>query len=159
MIEIEQPAERVLLVGAPELAVPADAVEEHLGELERLTDTAGGEVVGSVVQRLRAPNPATFIGSGKVEELRHAISAAEATLVVFDEDLSPAQGSALEQRLEVRVMDRTELILDIFALHARTAESKLQVELAQLRYMRPRLKRMWTHLSRQGGIGARGPGE
>ena len=159
MIEIQQPVERVLLVGAPALAVPADAIEEHLGELERLTDTAGGEVVGSVVQRLRAPNPATFIGSGKVEELRHAISAAEATLVVFDEDLSPAQGSALEQRLEVRVMDRTELILDIFALHARTAESKLQVELAQLRYMRPRLKRMWTHLSRQGGIGARGPGE
>jgi len=159
MIEIQQPIEKVLLVGAPELSVPSDAVDEHLEELVRLTDTAGGEVVATLVQRLRAPNAATFIGRGKVDELRQAVSASGATLVVFDEDLTPAQGSALEQRLEVRVMDRTELILDIFALHARTAEAKLQVELAQLRYMRPRLKRMWTHLSRQAGIGARGPGE
>jgi len=159
MIEIREPIEKVFLVGAPELAVPSDAVEEHLEELARLTDTAGGEVVGSLVQRLRSPNPATFIGRGKVDELKLAVSAAAATLVVFDEDLTPAQGSALEARLEIRVMDRTELILDIFALHARTAEAKLQVELAQLRYMRPRLKRMWTHLSRQAGIGARGPGE
>ncbi len=159
MIEIREPVEKVFLVGAPELAVGPDAVEEHLRELERLTDTAGGEVVGSLVQRLRAPNAATFIGRGKVEELKNAVSAAGATLVVFDEDLTPAQGSALERQLEMRVMDRTELILDIFALHARTAEAKLQVELAQLRYMRPRLKRMWTHLSRQAGIGARGPGE
>jgi len=159
MIEIQQPVEKVLLVGAPELSVPSDAVDEHLEELVRLTDTAGGEVVATLVQRLRAPNAATFIGRGKVDELRQAVSASGATLVVFDEDLTPAQGSALEQRLEVRVMDRTELILDIFALHARTAEAKLQVELAQLRYMRPRLKRMWTHLSRQAGIGARGPGE
>ncbi len=160
MIDIESPVEQILLVGAPDYAVPRTAVEEHLVELERLVETAGGQVVGTMVQRLQAPNPATFIGSGKLEEVRRLVESAGATLVVFDEDLTPAQGLALEERLAVRVMDRTELILDIFALRARTAEAKLQVELAQLRYLRPRLKRMWTHLSRiEGGIGARGPGE
>jgi GTP-binding protein HflX len=112
------------------------------------------------VQRLEAPHPRLYIGRGKAEQLRLLAERAEASLVIFDEDLSPAQGSALEKALGCRVMDRTELILDIFALRARTAEARLQVELAQLQYLRSRLKRMWTHLSRiQGGIGMRGPGE
>ncbi len=160
MIEVEQPTERVLLVGAPPPERSPELVDEHLGELARLATTAGASVVGALVQRLEAPVPATYIGTGKLDQLARMARERGATLVVFDEDLSPAQGSALEQKLGVRVMDRTELILDIFALRARTAEAKLQVELAQLQYMRPRLKRMWTHLSRtQGGIGARGPGE
>lgn len=135
-------------------------MDEHLEELERLADTAGAAVVGSMVQRLAAPNPSTYIGRGKAEQLRELADRADASLLIFDEDLTPAQGVALEKQVGRRVMDRTELILDIFALRARTAEARLQVELAQLQYMRPRLKRMWTHLSRiQGGIGMRGPGE
>jgi GTP-binding protein HflX len=160
MIDVEQPTERVLLVGAPPLDRSQELVDEHLAELARLATTAGAAVVGALVQRLEAPHPATYIGTGKLEELARMARERGATLIVFDEDLSPAQGSAIEERIGVRVMDRTELILDIFALRARTAEAKLQVELAQLQYMRPRLKRMWTHLSRTaGGIGARGPGE
>jgi GTP-binding protein HflX len=113
-----------------------------------------------MVQRLASPNPALYIGRGKAEQLKQLCGELSASLVVFDEDLAPAQGAALEKKLGLRVMDRTELILDIFALRARTAEARFQVELAQLEYMRPRLKRMWTHLSRtQGGIGTRGPGE
>ena len=117
-------------------------------------------MAGTLVQRLDAPHPALYIGRGKAEELRMLADSSDAGLVIFDEDLTPAQGVALEKALGRRVMDRTELILDIFALRARTAEARMQVELAQLQYMRPRLKRMWTHLSRiQGGIGMRGPGE
>ena len=112
------------------------------------------------MQRLRRPHASTFIGKGKVERLAHALREHDATLAIFDEELTPAQGANLEAALGVRALDRTELILDIFALRARTSEAKLQVELAQLQYMRTRLKRMWTHLSREGGgIGARGPGE
>ena len=160
MIDVERPTERALLVGAPPLERRQELVDEHLAELARLATTAGASVVGALVQRLEAPHPATYIGTGKLEELGRMARERGASLIVFDEDLSPAQGSALEERMGVRVMDRTELILDIFALRARTAEAKLQVELAQLQYMRPRLKRMWTHLSRTaGGIGARGPGE
>lgn len=123
-------------------------------------DTAGAEVAGAIVQRIASPHPATYIGRGKVDQLKALAEERTATLVVFDEDLAPAQGAALEKMVGVRVMDRTELILDIFALRARTAEARFQVELAQLEYMRTRLKRMWTHLSRtQGGIGMRGPGE
>lgn len=123
-------------------------------------DTAGAEVAGTMVQRLVSPHPALYIGRGKADQLLKLSEELSATLVVFDEELTPAQGAALEKKLGVRVMDRTELILDIFALRARTAEARFQVELAQLEYMRPRLKRMWTHLSRtQGGIGMRGPGE
>jgi len=116
--------------------------------------------VGTLVQRLDSPHPALYIGRGKAEQLRILADQSDAGLVIFDEDLSPAQGSALEKALGRRIMDRTELILDIFAQRARTAEASMQVELAQLQYMRPRLKRMWNHLSRiQGGIGMRGPGE
>lgn len=159
-MNLDTPAERAVLVGAPPETMSQDVVDEHLEELGRLADTAGAEVVGVVVQRLRSPNASTYIGKGKVERLRGVMKEHDATLAIFDEELSPAQGSNLESALGARVIDRTELILDIFALRARTAESKLQVELAQLYYMRPRLKRMWTHLSRiGGGIGARGPGE
>ncbi|MFQ5528765.1 MAG: GTPase HflX [Gemmatimonadota bacterium] len=160
MIELRAPVERAILVAAPHAGESETVVDEHLEELRLLADTAGAEVVATLVQRLDAPHPRLYIGSGKADQLRVLAEREQASLVVFDEDLSPAQGSALEQRLGIRVMDRTELILDIFALRARTAESRLQVELAQLQYLRTRLKRMWTHLSRtQGGIGTRGPGE
>lgn len=160
MIELSAPVERAVLVAAPHSGESEALVEEHLAELRLLVDTAGAEVVATLVQRLKTPHPQLYIGSGKADELRVLAEFHDASLVVFDEDLSPAQGAALEKRLGIRVLDRTELILDIFALRARTAESRLQVELAQLQYLRTRLKRMWTHLSRtQGGIGTRGPGE
>ncbi len=122
-----------------------------MGSLGLLTATAGAEVVATLTQRLNKPHPRLYIGSGKADELRTLAEFHNASLVVFDDDLSPAQGAALEKRLGIRVLDRTELILDIFALRARTAESRLQVELAQLQYLRTRLKRMWTHLSRTQG--------
>ena len=133
---------------------------DHLEELTRLVDTAGAEVVARVSQQITAPNSATLIGEGKVEEVARAVADTGASLVIFDEELSPAQGVNLERALEVRVMDRPEVILDIFSTRARSHEAKLQVELAQLEYLLPRLTRMWTHLSRiRGGIGLRGPGE
>jgi GTP-binding protein HflX len=135
-------------------------VDEHLDELRRLADTAGAEVVGRTYQRLEAPTPNLYLGQGKVEELKGILQEAGSTLVLFDEPLSPVQGTNLEKTLAVRVMDRTEVILDIFATRARSAEARMQVELAQLEYLLPRLTRMWTHLSRiRGGIGLRGPGE
>jgi len=150
-----------VLVGAP-LKRSADRhrVEEHLEELARLADTAGAEVVGALTQQLDRPHPATYLGKGKLDELRDKAGDLDASLVLFDDELSPAQGKNVEQALGVRVMDRAELILDIFATRARTNEAKLQVELAQLEYMLPRLTRMWTHLEKfRGGIGMRGPGE
>ena len=115
--------ERVVLVGAPRADEAEALVDEHLEELERLADTAGAEVAGTLIQRIDAPHPALYIGRGKAEELRLLADQTDASLVIFDEDLSPAQGSALEKALGRRVMDRTELILDIFALRARTAEA------------------------------------
>lgn len=159
-LTVKKNAERAILVGAPPFDMPQQVVDEHLEELARLANTAGADVCGMVVQRLRTPNASTYIGKGKVEQLSRALKEHDASLAIFDEDLSPAQGVKLEKALGTRAMDRTELILDIFALRAKTSESKLQVEVAQLQYMRSRLKRMWTHLSREGGgIGARGPGE
>lgn len=147
-------------MGAPHFSLPEDEAGDHLEELTRLADTAGADVVGEVQQRLAAPHPGLYIGTGKVEEIRDVIRERGATLVIFDEELTPAQGQNLEESLDTRVMDRAELILDIFAYRARTAEAKMQVELAQLQYMLPRLRRMWSHLSRiRGGIGLRGPGE
>jgi len=135
-------------------------VDEHLDELRRLADTAGAEVVGRTIQRIDAPTPNFYLGQGKVESLKDELASAGATLMLFDESLTPLQGVKLEKSLGVRVMDRTEVILDIFATRARSHEAKLQVELAQLEYLLPRLTRMWTHLSRiRGGIGLRGPGE
>ncbi len=160
MLDQRTPVERAVLVSAPLRTLPERLVEEHLEELRRLTDTAGGLVVGELIQRIDAPTAATYIGSGKVRELRELVESVEADLVIFDEELKPDQAQNLERGLDVRIMDRSELILDIFASRARTREAKLQVELAQLQYLLPRLARMWTHLSRiRGGIGLRGPGE
>ena len=160
LIELETPRERAILVGAPRKSEPVQVTDEHLEELERLADTAGVEVVGTMVQRIDKPHPRTYIGEGKAEELKAQAAAEGATLVIFDDELSPAQGRNLEKEVGTRLMDRAELILDIFATRARSAESRAQVELAQLQYMRPRLTRMWAHLSRiRGGPGMRGPGE
>lgn len=134
--------------------------DNPLAELEGLAKTAGTSVVGGITQRRDTPDSATFLGKGKVVELRELIEEQDADVVIFDNDLSPAQTRNLEQALNTKVIDRTELILDIFASNARTYEAKLAVELAQLQYSLPRLKRMWTHLSRQTmGVGMRGPGE
>lgn len=148
-------------MGAPiKRSVARHHVEEHLDELERLADTAGASVVGRLTQQLDRPVPGTYLGSGKLDELRDMVVEREATLILFDDELSPAQGKNIEEVTGTRVMDRAELILDIFATRARTAEAKMQVELAQLEYMLPRLTRMWTHLEKfRGGIGMRGPGE
>lgn len=160
MIDNRTPVDRAVLVSAPAGRVSQRLSREHLEELARLTHTAGGEVVAVVRQRIEAPNPRFFIGEGKARELRSTVRSVDADLVIFDEELSPAQGKNLEDLVGVRVMDRPELILDIFATRARTREAKLQVELAQLEYLLPRLRRMWSHLSRiRGGIGLRGPGE
>ena len=133
---------------------------EHLEELAELADTAGATVVGEVTQMLDRPHPGTYLGKGKIEELRVAIEEKQATVIIFDDELSPAQGRNVETALNTRVVDRAELILDIFATRARTSEAKMQVELAQLEYTLPRLTRMWTHLEKfRGGIGMRGPGE
>lgn len=150
-----------MLVAAPSKRSAArHQTDEHLEELARLTDTAGAEVVGTLTQQLDRPNPATYLGSGKVEELKEQIRAQGATLVIFDDELTPAQSKNVEQIVGTRVMDRAELILDIFATRARSNEARMQVELAQLQYMLPRLTRMWTHLEKfRGGIGVRGPGE
>ena len=147
-------------MGAPTRDVSPTAAEEHLEELDRLLDTAGGVVAGVVRQRLDAPHPKYFIGEGKAHEVKELAREKGADLVVFDDELSPAQSKNLEELLKLRVMDRTELILDIFATRARTSEAQMQVELAQLEYMLPRLRRLWTHLERyRAGIGMRGPGE
>ncbi len=160
---IERPGsgERAILVGVI-LPLPHDESpsDDPLEELRGLAKTAGLQVVGSLLQKRQQIDIATYIGSGKVEELKALVEAQEADVVVFDNDLGPAQTRNLEKHLGVKVVDRTEVILDIFATHARTHEAHLQVELAQLEYAMPRLKRMWTHLSRyKGGIGVRGPGE
>ena len=161
LIDIQPPVERAFLVGAPRKGTAdAQQVEEHLDELARLADTAGASVVGRTSQRIEAPTPNFYLGQGKVEELKGILADARATLVLVDEPLSPVQGVNLEKALALRVMDRSEVILDIFATRARSAEAKMEVELAQLEYLLPRLTRMWTHLSRiRGGIGLRGPGE
>lgn len=150
-----------MLVGAPRKGTSArHHVDEHLEELEELADTAGAVVVGSITQQIDRPNPATYLGKGKIEELGTLINDTNASLIIFDDELTPAQGKNVEDATGKRVMDRAELILDIFATRARTSEAKMQVELAQLEYMLPRLTRMWTHLEKfRGGIGMRGPGE
>jgi GTPase len=160
LIEIEEPQERALLVSAPTREVPPREAEEHLEELERLADTAGARVVGTLRQRLDAPHPKYFIGEGKALELKQLMEEQGASFVIFDDELTPAQSKNIENLIGRRVVDRTELILDIFAIRARTREAQMQVEVAQLQYMLPRLRRMWTHLERiRGGIGFRGPGE
>jgi GTP-binding protein HflX len=152
-------SERAVLVGV--LLADQDHSAAPLEELEGLAEAAGARVVGQLTQRRPAPDAATYLGKGKVEELKRLADSRHADVVVFDNDLGAAQVRNLEKSVERKVVDRTELILDIFATRARTYEARLAVELAQLEYSMPRLKRMWTHLSRQaqGGIGLRGPGE
>lgn len=160
-------AERAILVGVGLSGMSKDEVEESLNELGRLADTAGAEELERIVQFRDRPDPAHFIGKGKAEEIATLYKALDASSVIFDANLSPAQTRNLEEIIDGKIIDRTRLILDIFALHARTKEAMLEVELAQLEYQLPRLTRMWTHLSRQvsgtgtqaGGIGTRGPGE
>ena len=138
-----------------------ESPEESLEELAGLAEAAGAVVVGRATQKRSRPDPATLFGKGKVQEIGEMCRELKVDVIIVDCDLSPAQGRNLEKRLEVRVIDRSELILDIFARRARTRQAKLQVELAQLRYQLPRLKRMWTHLDSLtgGGVGTRGPGE
>jgi GTPase len=166
MIELNPPVEKALLVAAVPKgrngtgAGQRREVREHLQELAELVDTAGAVVVGELTQQIDRPNPATFLGSGKISELREVVDDKGATLIIFDDDLSPTQGKNIEDATGRRVMDRTEVILDIFATRARSNEARMQVELAQLEYLLPRLTRMWAHLERfKGGIGMRGPGE
>ena len=165
------PIERAVLVGVEIRDRPGLlTLQDSLSELEALADTAELEVVGALTQKLDAPHPATLVGSGKVEELKTLVTELNASVVIFDEELSPRQQREIEEALgeEVKVLDRTALILDIFAQHARTREGAVQVELAQYEYRLPRLTRAWTHLARQsggraggaaGGVGVRGPGE
>ena len=164
---IEQPRDRAVLVGlnSPKLDQRDNADEDTLEELSDLVETAGGEVMATVLQTRFSPEPRTFIGEGKVEEVRELVKNEEATMVIFDNDLSPSQQRSLTEDLKVQVLDRSALILDIFAQRARTREGRLQVELAQYQYLLPRLTGMWTHLERQAGtsgkgpIGSKGPGE
>ncbi|HQK36104.1 MAG TPA: GTPase HflX [Bacteroidales bacterium] len=153
-------AERAILVGVVLPWQEEEAVEDYLEELAFLVETAGARAVKKFIQRMEAPNPRTFIGQGKVNEIRAYIDLHQVDLVVFDDELSPTQLRNLDRELGRKVLDRTNLILDIFAQRAHTAYAKAQVELAQYEYLLPRLARMWTHLERQrGGIGLRGPGE
>ncbi len=151
-------SEMAVLVGV--MLPTGSATDEDLQELEGLADTAGCRTVAKLTQRRESPDTACYLGRGKVEELKRLVESVDADVVIFDNDLSPAQTRTLEKAIGVKVIDRTELILDIFASHARTNEARLAVELAQLEYSLPRLKRMWTHLSRMKmGVGMRGPGE
>jgi GTP-binding protein HflX len=160
MYETTSKEERAVLIGLITSAQDEFKSAEYLDELEFLIDTAGGVPVKRFVQRLDFPDPRTFVGSGKLEEITAYIKADGIEMAVFDDELSAAQIRNLEKVLECKVLDRTNLILDIFARRARTAHARTQVELAQLQYLLPRLTGMWTHLSKQrGGIGMRGPGE
>lgn len=154
------PVERALLVGVTLPRVRRADEIENLRELELLAGTAGARVVGQAIQNRTRVDGSTYIGEGKIAELAGVVQAKKVNLVIFDDDLSPAQARNIEKVLEVNVIDRTELILDIFARRARTRQARIQVEIAQLNYALPRLRRLWEHLSRQtGGIGTRGPGE
>ena len=152
--------ETAILVGIIDQDQDAATVEEYLQELTFLTETAGAIPEKTFVQKLDYPNPRTFVGSGKLMEIREYVAMNNVDLVIFDDELTPSQLRNIEQELKCRILDRTNLILDIFARRAQTAHAKTQVELAQYEYLLPRLTRMWTHLERQrGGIGLRGPGE
>ena len=165
--QIAKPRDRVVLAGlnSPVLKAGENATDSTMEELAALVETAGGEVVGAALQNRAAPDPRSFIGEGKAAEIRLYCENTDATMVIFDNDLSPAQMRVLTELLGVQVLDRCGLILDIFAKRARTREGRLQVELAQYRYLLPRLIGMWTHLERQAGtsgrgpIGSKGPGE
>ncbi|AFN73958.1 GTP-binding protein HflX [Melioribacter roseus P3M-2] len=161
MIDLKNtPRERAILIALPVGGFTKEQVEEHLDELELLASTAGAETVFKILQDRIKPDPAYFIGKGKAEEIAQLIELNDIQIVIFDNDLNPTQVRNLEKLFNRKILDRSGLILDIFALHAKTREAKTQVELAQLEYMLPRLTRAWTHLSKQyGGIGTKGPGE
>lgn len=152
--------ERAILVGVITPHQTEEKLQEYLDELEFLAYTAGAEVLKRFTQKVTDPNPRFFVGSGKLEEIKEFCNANEVDTIIFDDELSPSQLKNLEKELQIKVIDRTRLILDIFAQRARTSYARTQVELAQYEYLLPRLTRMWTHLERQkGGIGLRGPGE
>ena len=152
--------ERAILIGLEQAGVSKWDLQDSLEELAELANSAGAEVVETVTQKLQKPTAPYYIGKGKAESLKPTLQDRQVTSVIFDDELSPAQGRNLENLLSRKVLDRTQLILDIFAQRARSREGRLQIELAQLQYLLPRLTRMWHHLSRQtGGIGTRGPGE
>ncbi len=152
--------EKAVLVGVINKKQDSEKVAEYLDELEFLTYTAGGEVIRRFVQRVETPNPKTLIGTGKMAELQEYVKANDVGSVIFDEELTPTQQNNIEKLLRCKILDRTSLILDIFAQRAQTSYARTQVELAQYEYLLPRLTGLWTHLERQrGGIGMRGPGE
>jgi GTPase len=162
MIEIQpkNTPERALLIGLEKQGVSKWDLRDSMEELRELASSAGAEVVDTVTQKLHRPTAPYYIGKGKAESIKDSFQHRQITSVIFDDELSPAQGRNLENLLSRKVLDRTQLILDIFAQRARSREGRLQIELAQLQYLLPRLTRMWHHLSRQtGGIGTRGPGE
>ncbi|MFN3694303.1 MAG: GTPase HflX [Ignavibacterium sp.] len=161
MIEVaKKTLERAMLIALDTKEFSKETVEEHIDELEELASTAGAETIFKIVQSKRGIDPAFYIGKGKAEELAQLIELNEINIVIFDDDLTPVQVRNLEKLFNRKVIDRSGLILDIFASRAKTKEAKTQVELAQLQYMLPRLTRAWTHLSKQyGGIGTKGPGE
>ncbi len=162
-ISTKKEAEKAILIGVADRSreITEELLSEYLDELDFLAETAGAEVVRRFTQKLDAPHPVTFVGSGKLNEIQQYLKEhEEINLIIFDDELSPSQLRNLEKELSLKILDRTNLILDIFAKRAQTAHSKVQVELAQYQYMLPRLTRLWTHLERQrGGIGMRGPGE
>ena len=152
--------EKTVLVGIITQNQPEDKLLEYLDELEFLTFTAGGSVMKRFFQKMERPNPKTFLGTGKMEEIHHYVKENQISTVIFDDELSPSQQKNITRILDCKVLDRTNLILDIFAQRAETSYARTQVELAQCQYLLPRLSGMWTHLERQkGGIGMRGPGE
>ncbi len=160
MLETAPITEKAVIVGLINQSQDEKQAREYLDELEFLADTAGAEVLKKFTQKLDVPNAATFVGPGKLEEIGNYVKVMEADTVIFDDELSPTQLRNIEKALDCKILDRTNLILDIFAKRAKTAHAKTQVELAQYQYLLPRLTRMWTHLERQrGGIGMRGPGE
>ncbi len=158
---LKKVVEQAILVGLIHKDQSEEQVHEYLDELEFLASTAGAKTVKRFTQKMQHPDPRTFVGSGKLAEIREYLDWHEdVTLVIFDDDLSGKQVNTIEELLKVKIVDRTNLILDIFAARAQTAQAKTQVELAQMQYMLPRLRGLWTHLERQrGGIGMRGPGE
>src|SRR5512133_988599 len=160
MIETFKPLERAILIGIINHGQEESEVEEFLDELSFLAETAGAEPLKRFIQHLDTPNPKTFVGTGKIKEIADYILENKADIAIFDDELSPSQLRNIEKELGCRILDRTNLILDIFAHRARTSHARTQVELAQYQYLLPRLTGMWTHLERQrGGIGLRGPGE
>ena len=158
--ETSKPQETAVLVAVPSYRQTDEQTQEYLDELAFLTETAGAQTVKRFIQKLDKPDRATFVGSGKLEEIKAFVKEHNIDMVIFDDDLSPSQVRNIERELQVKIVDRSLLILDIFALRAKTAQAHAQVEMAQYQYLLPRLTNLWTHLSKQkGGIGMKGPGE